>query len=135
MFNRNVTNICFLLQIINFLVNYWWILYWVNLLLDNLTIFQLYNNFRWCSCHAIHTTHWEVECCTVILILSTNKDIRIFLQHNSYFQKGVYVIKSRISNYLMLSCQVFDKTVTNINFCYRLSIFCQLMWRDKSLST
>ena len=28
--------------------------------------------------HAIHTGHWEVECCTVILFLSSNKTIRTF---------------------------------------------------------
>ena len=25
---------------------------------------------------AIHSNHWEVDCCTVILILSSNKTIR-----------------------------------------------------------
>ena len=37
--------------------------------------------------------------------------------------KGVEVIKSGISNYLMYSYQVFNKNVTNIKICYKLSIF------------
>ena len=41
-----------------------------------LGILYLYNNFcRW-PCQAIHTNLWEIECCTVILILSSNKIIR-----------------------------------------------------------
>ena len=41
-----------------------------------LGILLLYNNFHRWSCQAIHTNHWEVECCTFILILSSNKTIR-----------------------------------------------------------
>ena len=43
-------------------------------------------------------------------------------------------IKSGVSSYLMYSCQVLDKYKTNINVCYRLSIFCQLMLCDESLT-
>ena len=41
---------------------------------------------------ATHTNHWEVECCSVILILSSCGITQIVTQ------KGVQVIKSRISN-------------------------------------
>ena len=52
-----------------------------------LGILLLYNNFdRW-PCQAIQGNHWEVECCTVILILSSNKTIRILTQIVT--QKGV----------------------------------------------
>ena len=88
-------------------------------------ILLLYNNFHRWPCQAIHTNHQKLECCTVILILSSKKTIRTLTQ--IVIQKGVQVIKSGISNYLMYNCQVFYKNVTNIKFCYRLSIFCQLM--------
>ena len=78
-------------QITQFLGNYWWILNLVKIWWDNfmqsdkskrltfyhmLGILLLYSNFHRWSCQAIHTNHWEVECCTVILILSSNKTIR-----------------------------------------------------------
>ena len=31
----------------------------------------------------------------------------------------------------MYSCQVLDKNVTNVDFCHRLTIFCQLMLCNK----
>ena len=63
--------------------NYWWILYSDILWLDNLIQsdkpkrlnFLAHAICRW-PCQTIHKNHWEVECCTVILILSSNKTIK-----------------------------------------------------------
>ena len=41
-----------------------------------LGILLLHNNFHRWPCQAIHKNQWEVECCTVILILSSNKTNR-----------------------------------------------------------
>ena len=66
--------------------------------------------------HARKFTHnWEVECCTVIIILPSNKTIGTLTSKSH--PKGCISNKSGISNYLMYSCQVLDKNVPNINFC------------------
>ena len=41
-----------------------------------LGILLLCNNFHWWPCQAIHANHLEVECWTVIGILSPNKPIK-----------------------------------------------------------
>ena len=43
-----------------------------------LSILNLCNFLKWPS-KSIHKNHWEVECCTVILILFSNKYIRILI--------------------------------------------------------
>ena len=41
-----------------------------------LGILHSYNNLHRWPCHTIHRNHCEVECCTLILILSSKKIIR-----------------------------------------------------------
>ena len=63
-------------------------------------VLLLCNNFHRWPCQAIHTNHLEIECCTVILVLSANKTIRTLI--SIVIKMFVQVIKSGISNYQLL---------------------------------
>ena len=70
----------------------WYDLKSVKEFLTNVCYFRFTQQLSWWPCQTIYTINWEVECCTVILILSSNKTIKALTSCSItqiVFQKGI----------------------------------------------